>query len=133
MLNDYLGAWLLTYLLQTAKRRAPSQGQNVHLLLCVADHFEPEHGKVGPEQALSRVRTWASNTRVVLRRFETPMVFLRDIRSSIPWNSISRGTSISWQSSAAQATAKSKSTFIMTATRPTPSGTNCSISRIGLL
>ena len=59
MLNDYLGAWLFTYLLQTAKRRAPSQGQDVHLLLCIADHFEPEHGKVGPEQALSRVRIWA--------------------------------------------------------------------------
>ena len=36
--------WLLPYLLSPRRRRAPRQGEPVHLLLCVADHYEPKLG-----------------------------------------------------------------------------------------
>ncbi len=52
--------WLIPYCLQTAKRRAPARGQRVHLLLCLADHYEPKLGKAPPEQAQRRVERWVN-------------------------------------------------------------------------
>ena len=69
MLNDHLGAWLLTYILQTPKRRAPSQGQDVHLLLCIADHFEPGLGRASSEVASDRVRQWTENYPRLFEQF----------------------------------------------------------------
>jgi hypothetical protein len=53
-----LSPWLGPYLLQASRRRPPRPGQEVHLLLCFADHFEPKAGGVSPEQALARVQHW---------------------------------------------------------------------------
>jgi hypothetical protein len=50
--------WLPSYLVETPKRKVPRLGQSVHLLLCIADHFEPHNGNVSDEVANSRVRNW---------------------------------------------------------------------------
>jgi hypothetical protein len=52
------GAWALPWLAQTWKKRAPRRGEPVHLLLCIADHFEPQHGPVSREVAARRVGRW---------------------------------------------------------------------------
>src|SRR5580704_7038001 len=51
--------WLTRYVRDAGKRRAPRADEDVHLLLCVADHYEPnENGRVSPERARARVRHW---------------------------------------------------------------------------
>jgi hypothetical protein len=50
--------WLVPYFRQSAKRRAPGATDEIHLLLCIADHFEPKGGKAPPEQAAARVERW---------------------------------------------------------------------------
>jgi hypothetical protein len=52
------GAWALPWLAQTWKKKTPRRGEPVHLLLCIADHFEPQHGSVAPEVAARRVQRW---------------------------------------------------------------------------
>ena len=41
-----LDRWLVPYILGAAKRRAPRSREEVHLLLCIADHYEPKNGNV---------------------------------------------------------------------------------------
>src|SRR5262245_21361060 len=55
-----LDRWLLPYLLQAGHRRAPRRGEPVHLLLCIADHFEPKLGSAPPEVARHRVERWVT-------------------------------------------------------------------------
>jgi hypothetical protein len=50
--------WLLTYLLETPRRRPPRATDEVHLLLCVADHFEPRLGNAPADIASGRVYQW---------------------------------------------------------------------------
>src|SRR5262249_23161981 len=50
--------WLLPYLLQAPRRRAPAPGRPVHVLLCIADHYEPKCGRAGPAVARRRVESW---------------------------------------------------------------------------
>lgn len=54
----HLERWLLPYLLTSSKRRQPRPEETVHLLLCLADHYEPKLGKAGPEVARRRVDFW---------------------------------------------------------------------------
>jgi hypothetical protein len=56
-----LDRWLLPYLLQAPRRRAPRPGQPVHLLLCVADHYEPKLGGASAEVAACRVARWVED------------------------------------------------------------------------
>ncbi len=56
-----LDRWLLPYLMQSRRRRAPRPGQPVHLLLCIADHYEPKLGKAPPDVAQRRVARWADD------------------------------------------------------------------------
>jgi hypothetical protein len=53
--------WLATYVRESGRRSAPAPGQDVHLLICVADHYEPKYGDVPPEQAAARVRRWVED------------------------------------------------------------------------
>jgi hypothetical protein len=64
-----LDRWLLPYLLQAPGRRAPGRGEDVHLLLCIADHFEPRHGRVDEATARARVRQWVEDYPRLLGRF----------------------------------------------------------------
>jgi len=50
--------WLPSYLLHSVKRRPWPPTQHVHLLLCIADHYEPTNGNVPPDVALRRVDHW---------------------------------------------------------------------------
>jgi hypothetical protein len=50
--------WLGQYVLQSRRRRGMQRGEEVHLLLCVADHFEPHWGGAGDDVAAARVRQW---------------------------------------------------------------------------
>ena len=53
-----LNRWLLPYLVEAPKRRSPRRDEDVHLLLCIADHFEPKHGVLSPSLAQARVDRW---------------------------------------------------------------------------
>jgi hypothetical protein len=55
-----LDRWLLPYALQAGRRRRPGRGEPVHLLLCVADHYEPRLGGVAPAVARRRVERWVT-------------------------------------------------------------------------
>jgi hypothetical protein len=50
--------WLLSYLIEIPKRRKVHFGERVHLLLCIADHFEPKWGKASSARAMQRVDRW---------------------------------------------------------------------------
>jgi hypothetical protein len=51
----------LPYLRQIPKRQAVRAGKPVHVLLCVADHFEPELGGAPPQVQDARVDLWVRN------------------------------------------------------------------------
>jgi hypothetical protein len=50
--------WLATYVLETPRRREPRGDQDIHLLLCVADHYEPGWGHASAATARARVQRW---------------------------------------------------------------------------
>jgi hypothetical protein len=49
-------AW--SYVAGTLRRRAPRRGEPIHLLLCIADHYEPGWGNASPDVANERVERW---------------------------------------------------------------------------
>jgi hypothetical protein len=61
--------WLPSYVFSVGKRRAPRKGEPVHLLLCIADHFEPRLGKPSAEVARGRVRRWVEEYPRLFRHF----------------------------------------------------------------
>jgi hypothetical protein len=61
--------WLATYLRESSRRRPPGPGAAVHVLLCVADHYEPQHGKADPARAAARVESWVTNYPRLFSRF----------------------------------------------------------------
>jgi hypothetical protein len=65
----HLDRWLLPYLWQAAWRRGPVPGQPVHLLLCIADHYEPRQGNPTPAVAQARVDRWVAEYPARLGRF----------------------------------------------------------------
>ncbi len=50
--------WLPAYLRQTFRRRARRPGDRTHLLLCVADHYEPQRARASRATADARVARW---------------------------------------------------------------------------
>ncbi len=50
--------WLMPYLRQRLSRSRSRARGDVHLLLCVADHYEPRAGGATREQGLQRVQHW---------------------------------------------------------------------------
>jgi hypothetical protein len=61
--------WLLSYLAWTWSRQGPAPGDEVHVLICLADHYEPKFGEASPEQARERVRKWVEEYPRQLGRF----------------------------------------------------------------
>ncbi len=53
-----LNRWLVPYLLQTSRRRLPGPDQEVHLLLGIADHYEPKWNNASPAVAQARLERW---------------------------------------------------------------------------
>lgn len=56
--NRGLDVWLSSYVRERGKRRPPPRQKTIHLLLCIADHFEPKRGNAGVALADERVRCW---------------------------------------------------------------------------
>ena len=50
--------WIGPYMLQARQRRAPGSDRPVHVLLCIADHFEPRNGNASKSVAMERVNRW---------------------------------------------------------------------------
>jgi predicted ATP-grasp superfamily ATP-dependent carboligase len=54
----HMDRWLVPYLGQASRRRARRPGEQVHVILCVADHYEPKKRIVSLEEAQRRVARW---------------------------------------------------------------------------
>jgi hypothetical protein len=65
----HVGRWLAPYLAQALRRRAPRPDEPVHLLLCIADHYEPKFGGAPPGVARARVRKWVEDYPRQFARF----------------------------------------------------------------
>jgi hypothetical protein len=61
--------WIVPYACTPRRRGAPAPGTPVHVLLCVADHYEPQHGKVDGKRAAGRVEAWVNNYPPLFGRF----------------------------------------------------------------
>lgn len=64
-----LGRWLAVYVRETPRRKAPREGEPVHVLLCLADHYEPKGGRASPEMARGRVERWVRDYPRLFGRF----------------------------------------------------------------
>lgn len=53
-----LHRWFVPYARQALTRRCPVAGRPVHVLLCIADHYEPKRGQVPSDIARARVQRW---------------------------------------------------------------------------
>lgn len=65
----HLDRWLASYFMEWSRRRDPDNTRDIHLLICVADHFEPKYGGVSPDQAAARVRRWVDEYPRQFARF----------------------------------------------------------------
>jgi hypothetical protein len=61
--------WLPAYVRARSRRRPPEAGKPVHVILCIADHWEPQHGRVPAEQSIERVEFWVRQYPAVLGHF----------------------------------------------------------------
>ncbi len=52
--------WLASYVVSAPKRRLPEPDQEIHVLLCLTDHYEPKWNRASPEAAAARVQRWVS-------------------------------------------------------------------------
>ena len=64
-----LNRWLGTYVSSPSRRQDPDADDDVHVLLCVADHYEPRWGEPTAEVADARVRNWVENYPRLFSRF----------------------------------------------------------------
>jgi hypothetical protein len=62
--------WLGAYIRQSGKRRRPRPDDDVHVLLCVADHFEPKAAHAGVAAGQERVERWLELYPRQFARFE---------------------------------------------------------------
>ncbi len=61
--------WLPSYVRDSARRRDPRPDEEVHLLLCVADHYEPKQFKTPLHVARARVDRWVRDYPRQFARF----------------------------------------------------------------
>jgi hypothetical protein len=59
--RHHVGRWLGPYLRDWRRRRPPVPGADVHLILCVADHFEPTEDHAPAAVSRARVRRWVED------------------------------------------------------------------------
>ena len=57
MLNN-IQIWLPGYIKQKLQRPLSAESKPLHIIFCIADHFEPRVGKVGVEKEIERVDRW---------------------------------------------------------------------------
>lgn len=61
--------WLGSYLLQSRRRRLPATDRDIHVLLCIADHFEPKSKRASASQSHRRVEHWVNEYPRQFSRF----------------------------------------------------------------
>jgi hypothetical protein len=57
----HMQRWLPTYLREQQRYQAPTPDEEVHVILCIADHFEPKAGQASVETGRQRVAAWVEN------------------------------------------------------------------------
>jgi hypothetical protein len=62
--------WLLPYLVQSLRRRPVRPDEKIHLLLCIADHFEPRWAGASDELAIARVQKWVEQYPRLFAQFK---------------------------------------------------------------
>lgn len=67
--RHHLSRWLLPHLVQSLQFRGPRPGQDIHLILCIADHFEPWVGGATADVARARTRRWVREYPLLFDRF----------------------------------------------------------------
>jgi hypothetical protein len=53
--------WIIPYAAQAAKRWGRSSGQQIHAIICIADHYEPKWNGASRELARERVERWVED------------------------------------------------------------------------
>jgi hypothetical protein len=64
-----VGRWLLHYMATSLRRRPRRPGEETHVLLCLADHYEPKSNNAPPELARQRVCNWVEHYPRLFGRF----------------------------------------------------------------
>jgi parallel beta-helix repeat protein len=64
-----LDRWLFPYCAQSRRRKDVRANEPVHVLLCIADHYEPGNGGVSEERAQARVERWVEQYPILFSRF----------------------------------------------------------------
>ena len=65
----HMHRWLPAYLRSAGRRRLPAPDEEVHLLICFADHYEPKMERADRARGLVRVETWAREFPLQFGRF----------------------------------------------------------------
>ncbi|MGA3067266.1 MAG: right-handed parallel beta-helix repeat-containing protein [Tepidisphaeraceae bacterium] len=60
--------WLGPYLFQSLRPRL-RRSKEKHVLICIADHYEPQVGNVRTDRALERTRRWAEDYPLLLSKY----------------------------------------------------------------
>lgn len=53
-----LDYWLPAYVIDIPRRRSPRRDEEVHVILCLCDHYEPHEGGPSDAVAMARVEAW---------------------------------------------------------------------------
>lgn len=61
--------WLPTYLAQWSRFRAPAPGEDIHVILCFADHYEPKAAGADVPTGARRVAAWTERFPQQFARF----------------------------------------------------------------
>jgi hypothetical protein len=64
-----VSGWVLQYAATALRRRSRRPGEEAHVLLCLADHYEPKSDNASPERADRRVRNWVEKYPRLFDRF----------------------------------------------------------------
>ncbi len=62
-------SWLVPCLFKSLSGAFRRPNGSIHLLLCIADHYEPHNGRVDAETARRRIRTWVESYPRLFGRF----------------------------------------------------------------
>lgn len=57
----HMDRWLPDYVRDSARRSLPKPGETTHVILCIADHYEPKWNQPTPAVAQARVDAWVEN------------------------------------------------------------------------
>ena len=122
----------IPYLSQVNRRRRVAPGEPVHLLLCIADHFEPQWGQPPRMSPSSAIRNWVDRYPTLFDAFRDS-----DGRSPrhtffLPIDQYDPATWTHWRAFVGEDMAKSRSTCITITTPPTTCAETCCISRNSL-